>query len=88
MPLCRIPVATVSALIPGPNVTHAAIKACGEGQYVRGTDEESLRFYAFGLAPNHINGMLLLIPRVLPTRVGMVLQFGCHFHSSPSADTG
>ncbi len=58
--LCRIPVATVSALIlgPGTTVTHAAIKACAESNTpVCWTGEDSLRFYAFGLAPNHTNDM-------------------------------
>lgn len=58
--LCRIPVATVSALIlgPGTTITHAAIKACAESNTpVCWTGEESLRFYSFGLAPNHTNDM-------------------------------
>lgn len=58
--LCRIPVATVSALIlgPGTTVTHAAIKACAESNtLICWTGKESLRFYAFGLTPNHTNDM-------------------------------
>jgi len=58
--LCRIPVATVSALIlgPGTTVTHAAIKACAEcNTPVCWTGADGLRFYAFGLAPNHTNDM-------------------------------
>lgn len=58
--LCRLPVATISALIlgPGTTVTHAAIKACAESNTtVCWTGEESLRFYAFGLTPNHTNDM-------------------------------
>ncbi len=58
--LCRLPVATVSALLlgPGTTVTHAAIKACAESNTpVCWTGEESLRFYAFGLTPNHSNDM-------------------------------
>jgi CRISPR-associated protein Cas1 len=58
--LCRLPVATVSALIlgPGTTVTHAAMKACAESNTpVCWTGEECLRFYAFGLAPNHTNEM-------------------------------
>ncbi|MGE3312452.1 MAG: type I-E CRISPR-associated endonuclease Cas1e [Limisphaerales bacterium] len=58
--LCRIPVATVSALIlgPGTTITHAAVKACAEcNTPVCWTGEESMRFYAFGLAPNHTNDM-------------------------------
>lgn len=58
--LCRIPVATVSALVlgPGTTITHAAIKACAESNTpICWTGESSLRFYAFGLAPNHTNDM-------------------------------
>jgi CRISP-associated protein Cas1 len=58
--LCRIPVATVSALIlgPGTTVTHAAVKACAESNTpLCWTGEDSLRFYAFGLTPNHTNDM-------------------------------
>lgn len=58
--LCRIPAATVSALLlgPGTTVTHAAMKACAESNTpVCWTGEECLRFYAFGLAPNHTNDM-------------------------------
>lgn len=58
--LCRLPVATLSALIlgPGTTVTHAAIKACAESNTpVCWTGEESMRFYAFGLTPNHTNDM-------------------------------
>ena len=58
--LCRIPVATVSALIlgPGTTVTHAAIRACAESNTpVCWTGEECMRFYAFGLTPNHTNDM-------------------------------
>ena len=58
--LCRLPVATVSALIlgPGTTVTHAAMKACAESNTpVCWTGEDCLRFYAFGLAPNHTNEM-------------------------------
>lgn len=58
--LCRLPVATVSALIlgPGTTITHAAIRACAESNTpICWTGEESMRFYAFGLAPNHTNDM-------------------------------
>jgi CRISPR-associated protein Cas1 len=58
--LCRIPVATVSALVlgPGTTVTHAAMKACSESNTpICWTGEEGMRFYAFGLAPNHTNEM-------------------------------
>ena len=58
--LCRIPVATVSALLIGPGVTitSAAMKACAESNTpLCWTGEECMRFYAFGLAPNHTNEM-------------------------------
>jgi len=58
--LCRIPVATVSAILlgPGTTVTHAAMKACADSNTpVCWTGEECLRFYAFGLTPNHTNDM-------------------------------
>jgi CRISP-associated protein Cas1 len=58
--LCRIPVATVSALLlgPGTTVTHAAIKACAESNTpLCWTGADCLRFYAFGLTPNHTNDM-------------------------------
>lgn len=58
--LCRLPVATLSAILlgPGTTVTHAAMKACADSNTpVCWTGEECLRFYAFGLAPNHDNDM-------------------------------
>ncbi len=58
--VCRLPVATVSALILGPGtaVTHAAMKACADSNTpVCWTGEDCLRFYAFGLTPNHTNDM-------------------------------
>lgn len=58
--LCRLPVATVSALVlgPGTTITHAAMKACADSNTpVCWTGEEVMRFYAFGLAPNHTNDM-------------------------------
>jgi CRISPR-associated protein Cas1 len=58
--LCRLPVATVSALLlgPGTTLTHAAVKACAESNMpVCWVGEEGLRFYAFGVAPNHSNDM-------------------------------
>ena len=58
--LCRLPVATVSALLlgPGTTVTHAAMKACAESNTpVCWIGEDCLRFYAFGLTPNHTNDM-------------------------------
>ncbi len=58
--LARIPVATVSALIlgPGTTLTHAAIKVCADCNtplFWMGAD--GLRFYAYGIAPNHANSM-------------------------------
>lgn len=67
--LCRIPVATVAALIlgPGTTITHAAVRACAESNTpICWTGEESIRFYAFGLAPNHTNEM----PRLHATAWG------------------
>jgi CRISPR-associated protein Cas1 len=58
--LCRLPVATISALLlgPGTTVTHAAIKACADSNTpVCWIGEEAMRFYSFGLAPNHNNDM-------------------------------
>lgn len=58
--LCRLPVATISALLlgPGTTVTHAALKACADSNTpVCWIGEEAMRFYAFGLAPNHDNDM-------------------------------
>jgi CRISPR-associated protein Cas1 len=58
--VCRIPVATVSALIlgPGTTVTHAAIKACAEcNTPIIWMGEEGMRFYASGITPNHNNSM-------------------------------
>lgn len=58
--LCRIPVATVSAVLlgPGTTVTHAAMRACAESNTpVCWIGEEGMRFYAFGLTPNHTNNM-------------------------------
>lgn len=56
----RIPVATVSALIlgPGTTLTHAAVKACADcNTPIFWMGEEGMRFYAFGIAPNHENSM-------------------------------
>jgi CRISP-associated protein Cas1 len=56
--LCRLPVATISAVLlgPGTTVTHAAMKACAESNTpVCWIGEDGLRFYAFGLTPNHAN---------------------------------
>ena len=58
--LCRLPVATISAVLlgPGTTVTHAAMKACADSNTpVCWIGEVGMRFYAFGLAPNHTNEM-------------------------------
>jgi CRISP-associated protein Cas1 len=58
--LCGIPVATLSALIlgPGTTVTHAAIKAAAQCNCpIFWLGEDGLRFYAFGITPNHDNSM-------------------------------
>lgn len=61
--IARLPVATVSALIlgPGTTITHAAVKAaaqCNCPIFWLGGD--GLRFYAFGITPNHDNSMARL----------------------------
>ena len=58
--VCPIPVATVSALIlgPGTTVTHAAVKAAAQCNCpLFWLGEDGLRFYAFGITPNHDNSM-------------------------------
>jgi CRISPR-associated protein Cas1 len=58
----RLPVATLSAVLlgPGTTVTHAAMKACADSNTpVCWIGEDGMRFYAFGIAPNHDN----LMPR-------------------------
>ncbi len=58
--VCGIPVATLSALIlgPGTTVTHAAIKAAAQCNCpIFWLGEDGLRFYAFGITPNHDNSM-------------------------------
>lgn len=58
--VCRLPVATLSALIlgPGTTVTHAAIKAAAQCNCpLFWLGEDGLRFYAFGITPNHDNSM-------------------------------
>ena len=58
--VCPIPIATVSALIlgPGTSTTHAAIKAAAQCNCpVFWLGEDGLRFYAFGITPNHDNSM-------------------------------
>jgi len=59
----RIPVATVSALIlgPGTTATHAAIKTCAQSNCpVFWMGEDGMRFYSFGITPNHDNSMARL----------------------------
>lgn len=58
--ITALPIATVSALIlgPGTTVTHAAIKTCAQSNCpVFWMGEEGMRFYAFGITPNHDNSM-------------------------------
>lgn len=58
--ITRLPVATLSALIlgPGTSVTHAAIKAAAQCNCpLFWLGEDGLRFYAFGITPNHDNSM-------------------------------
>lgn len=55
-----LPIATVSALIlgPGTTITHAAIKTCAQSNCpVFWMGEDGMRFYAFGITPNHDNSM-------------------------------
>lgn len=57
---CTIPVATVSALIlgPGTTITHAAVKAAAQCNCpLLWLGEDGLRFYAYGITPNHDNSM-------------------------------
>ena len=54
----RLPVATLSAILlgPGTTVTHAAMKACADSNTpVCWIGEDGMRFYAFGITPNHDN---------------------------------
>ena len=56
----RLPVATLSAVLlgPGTSVTHAAIVACANSNTpVCWIAEGGMRFYAFGITPNHDNDM-------------------------------
>ncbi len=58
--ITRLPVATVSALIlgPGTTITQAAVKACAQCNCpLFWMGEEGMRFYAFGITPNHDNSM-------------------------------
>jgi CRISPR-associated protein Cas1 len=61
--VCRLPIATISAIIlgPGTTITHAAVKSCSQCNCpVFWLGEDGLRFYAFGLTPNHTNSMARL----------------------------
>ncbi len=54
----RLPVATISAVMlgPGTTVTHAAMKACADSNTpICWVGEDGMRFYAFGITPNHDN---------------------------------
>lgn len=59
----QLPVATVSALLlgPGTTMTHAAVKTCAQSNCpVFWMGEDGMRFYAFGITPNHDNSMARL----------------------------
>jgi CRISPR-associated protein Cas1 len=56
--LCRIPAATVSAILlgPGTTITHAAVKACADSNTpLCWTGVDGMRFYATGITPTHDN---------------------------------
>lgn len=56
----RLPVATISAIMlgPGTTVTHASIKACADSNTpICWIGEDGMRFYAFGITPNHDNSV-------------------------------
>lgn len=58
--VCPLPIATLSALIlgPGTTITHAAVKAAAQCNCpLFWLGEDGLRFYAFGITPNHTNSM-------------------------------
>jgi CRISPR-associated protein Cas1 len=58
--ITRLPIATISALIlgPGTTVTHAAVKVAAQCNCpLFWLGEDGLRFYAFGITPNHDNSM-------------------------------
>lgn len=58
--IVALPIATVSALIlgPGTTITHAAVKTCAQSACpVFWMGEDGMRFYAFGITPNHDNSM-------------------------------
>ena len=61
--ITRLPVATVSSLIlgPGTTLTHAAVKTCAQSNCpLFWMGEDGMRFYAFGITPNHDNSMARL----------------------------
>lgn len=54
----RLPVATLSAVLlgPGTTATHASIKACADSNTpICWIGEDGMRFYSFGITPNHDN---------------------------------
>ena len=56
--VCPLPAATISAIIlgPGTTITHAAVKAAAQCNCpIFWLGEDGLRFYAFGITPNHDN---------------------------------
>lgn len=56
----RLPVATISAVMlgPGTTVTHACMKACADSNTpICWIGEDGMRFYAFGITPNHDNSL-------------------------------
>jgi len=58
MLVCRMPVATLSAILlgPGTTVTHAAVKACADSHTpICWVGEDGVRFYAAGVVTNHDN---------------------------------
>lgn len=58
--ITALPIATVSALFlgPGTTITHAAIKTCAQSNCpIFWMGEDGMRFYAFGITPNHDNSM-------------------------------
>lgn len=61
--ITQLPIATISALLlgPGTTMTHAAVKTCAQSNCpVFWMGEDGMRFYAFGITPNHDNSMARL----------------------------
>ena len=86
--ICRLPVATISALMlgPGTTITHAAVKACADSNTpVCWTGAEGMSFYAYGLAPNHNNDTARIHATVWAdkkrrtqiARIMFRMRFGC-----------